>query len=104
MATLKAMISAVFILFIGMIVYSQVMPELNNAQEEIAKTDTTGMASASLDTVNAVPDVKGGVKQGLGGFLLRLLVNNPILFMILVVVTAIGLLYLGVTLAQVRNF
>jgi len=104
MATLKAMISAVFVLFIGMIIYSQMMPELNNAQEKIAKTDTTGMASASLDAVNSVPDVKGGVKQGLGGFLLKLLENHPILFMLLVVSTAVGLIYFGVTVSQVRGF
>jgi len=104
MAKLKAMIMAVFALFIGMIIYSQLAPSFDVANKEIAKADTTGMATKTLETVNSVPDPKGDVKQGLGGFLLRLLENHPILFILLVIVVAVGLIYLGVTVYQVRNF
>jgi len=104
MVLLKTMIIAVFMLFISMIIYSQVMPEINNVNKDIAGTDPTGTANATLNAANAIPDLKGEVKQTSGNFLLNLLENHPIWFFILVIMVAIILLYLGVKVYQVSGF
>lgn len=105
MADLRAMIPVVFMLFIGFIVYAQITPELNKVNEAVAQADETGMASATLDTVNSVPDPKGEIKQASGNILLNLLENHPVLFIMLVVIVAAIFVYVfGFTISQVRGF
>jgi|GEM_PF-6163983 len=104
LAKIGAMIGAVFMLFITMILLSELWPALDNANQEIAKQDTTGLATATLEAQNSIPDPKGSFKQHAGGFLKGLLENHPMAFMLLVVIIALILFYAGIKVSSVRNF
>jgi len=104
LAKIGAMIGAVFTLFITMIVLSEFLPALDNANQEIAKQDTTGLATTTLEVQNSIPDPKGSFKQHTGGFLKSLLENHPMTFLFLVVIVALILIYAGVKISSVRNF
>lgn len=100
----KAMVGAVFTLFIGMIIFSILAPEFSKVNRQIADEDPTGTSSKVLDATESIPDPKGIVKETGGGFLLNLLENHPDAFLILVLITAGVLTYFGITAGQVRAF
>ncbi|MBN2880486.1 hypothetical protein JXM83_00395 [Candidatus Woesearchaeota archaeon] len=104
MATFKVIFSAVLVLFFSMIIYSIITPEINKINTEVAKVDSTGVTTNTLETVNSIPDPKGSIKQGAGNFLLRLLENHPFLFILLAVIVTVVCLYFGVTVTQIKNF
>ena len=99
-----AMFSAVLMLFFGMIIFSQINPELNKAKEDIAKEDPTGMATKTLETQNSIPNPKNSIKQGFGTFLLNLAESNPMGFMILALIVTFIFLVIGVSVAKVKGF
>tara|TARA_Y100000310_G_scaffold113815_1_gene112267 strand:- start:1908 stop:2264 length:357 start_codon:yes stop_codon:yes gene_type:complete len=101
----KKLVGLVLIIFILLIVASQFNPEVDKAKRQMVdELDETGIATTAMDIKEGVPDPEGEIKQKSGNYLLNLLNENPEGFLLLGLVVAGVLFFLGIRLSQVRSF
>jgi len=99
----RKILGLVFIIFITLIVLSIINPIKSEVTNDVVnKVDSTGLASKVINLDASIKDPVSEVKQVSGNFLYRLLQNNPLGFLGLVLVTGICLFGTGFYLRDLR--
>ena len=103
----RKLFGLVLAIAVVLIFWYQFNNTVDDAKGEIARTDSSGMATKALETqevYETISNPKGVVEHSTGGFLNNLLSKNSEAFMWLIFLTAAVLFFSGVRLSSLRAY